>query len=252
MQGFEGNKTLLPLVPGALPYEGERPMLLEVLSNLPPGPKGVVVHHRVEDVRAATDGLGVRYLFQPETNGTGGALLAARPFLESIEEASVIVTMGDVPLIRRSTYDRLIAQLEDHALALLAFDPADRAQYGMIEMEQGEIRRIVEWKYWSLYDSSRQKRLRYCNAGVYAARRTALLHTLGLLARKPHEVRKQRGDAWVTIQEYFLTDLVELMHAEGWRTAVIEAPEEEVMGVDTPEMLMRVQNVYRESRAPAR
>ncbi|NTV43787.1 MAG: NTP transferase domain-containing protein [Syntrophobacteraceae bacterium] len=245
MHGFEGNKTLLPLVPGASLYEGERPMLLEVLSNLPPGPKGIVVHHRADDVQSATEGLGVQYIFQPETNGTGGALLAAGPFLESVEDDNVIVTMGDVPLIRRSTYSQLIAQLKDHAFVLLAFEPVDRAQYGMIEMDEGEILRIVEWKYWSLYDASRQKQLRYCNAGVYAARRPVLLHTLELLARNPHAVRKQRGDAWVTIQEYFLTDLVEMMHADGLRTAMVEAPEEEVMGVDTPEMLSTVQRIYR-------
>ena len=82
MTGYEGNKTLLPLIPtGASPYEGERPMLLEVLENLPPGPKGVVVHHRAEDVRTVTAGAGldVAHLFQEVTNGTGGALLAARP-----------------------------------------------------------------------------------------------------------------------------------------------------------------------------
>jgi molybdopterin-guanine dinucleotide biosynthesis protein A len=44
MTGYEGNKTLLPLVPahGSL-YEGERPLLVEVLENLPPGPKGIVI-----------------------------------------------------------------------------------------------------------------------------------------------------------------------------------------------------------------
>ncbi len=244
MLGFEGNKTLLPLVPGASLYEGQRPMLLEVLSNLPPGPKGIVVHHRAEDVKAATQVLGVQYLFQPETNGTGGAILAARPFLQSVAQESVVVTMGDVPLIRPSTYTRLIGQLKDHAFVLLGFEPADRAQYGMIETEGGKIRRIVEWKYWSLYDTSRQKRLRYCNAGVYAARRSTLLPALELLANKPHSVRKQRGDAWVTIKEYFLTDLAEMMCDSGLPVTMVEALEEEVTGVDTPETLSAVQRIY--------
>lgn len=244
MLGFEGNKTLLPLVAGASLYEGERPMLLEVLSNLPPGPKGIVVHHRAKDVQVATQGLGVQYLFQPETNGTGGAILAARPFLEAVDQENVIVTMGDVPLIRPSTYSRLIGQLKDHALVLLGFEPVDRAQYGMIEMEDGKIRRIVEWKYWSLYDASRQKRLRFCNAGVYAAKRSPLLHTLKLLAEKPHSVRKQRGHAWVTIQEFFLTDLAELMSERGLPITMVEGLEEEVTGVDTPETLSAVQKIY--------
>lgn len=245
MTGYEGNKTLLPLVPapGSL-YEGGRPMLLEVLENLPPGPKGIVVNHCAGDVERAAADFHPSFLLQPVTNGTGGALLAARPFLESATQEAVVITMGDVPLIRPDTYRSLIRLLDDNVLAVLGFLPGDRAQYGLLEMEGDRVLRIVEWKYWKDYPPERRAALGHCNAGVYAARRSELLRYLDRFAGQPHHVRKQRGDEWVTIEEYFLTDMVELMGGDGLPTGMAPASEEEVAGVDTPESLRRVQERF--------
>lgn len=247
MMGYSGNKTLLPLIPGESPYEGEHPILLEVLQNLPPGPRGIVVNHCAEDVIRATRKPGTSYVTQPETNGTGGALLAARIFLESVSQDSVIITMGDVPMIHPDTYRRLIEELDRNVLAVLAFSPEDKAQYGMLEMEAGRVLRITEWKYWHTYPAERQASLRFCNAGVYAARRLVLLEYLSRLARQPHQVRKQRGDQWITIEEFFLTDLIELMSDDLLPIGVVTALEEEVMGVDTQDALRQAQSLYARS-----
>jgi len=80
MKDFGGNKTLLPLLPKASAFDGDRTILLEILRDLPPGPKAVVVNHKKEEVIEATRGLGLTYCEQPELNGTGGALLAAKGF----------------------------------------------------------------------------------------------------------------------------------------------------------------------------
>jgi hypothetical protein len=45
MTGFEGNKTLLPLVSGESPFDGSHPILLQILNNLPPGPKAIVINY---------------------------------------------------------------------------------------------------------------------------------------------------------------------------------------------------------------
>ncbi len=246
MLGYTGNKTLLPLVPGTSAYQGERPLLLEVLSNLPRGPVGIVVHHCAEEVVTATKDHAVVPIRQPMTDGTGGALLAARSFLESVSQDAVVITMGDVPLIRRTTYQTLIKRLDDQNLVILAFEPQDRARYGMLEMNGESVVRIVEWKYWHTWSADRQAELRFCNAGVYAARRSVLLDYLDHLANHPHLVQKQRGDEWVTVKEYFLTDLVELMSHDGLAIGWSLASAEEVIGVDTPEALQAVQTRYRE------
>ncbi len=246
MVGFDGNKTLLPLVPGSSIHEGEVPILVEVLRNLPPGPKGIVVHHRADQVRETVAGEGTSFIEQPVLNGTGGALLAASGFLESVEADTVVITMGDVPLLRASTYRKLLARLETDAcdLALLAFEPRDKARYGVLEMDGDRVLRVVEWKYWKDFPPGRQAELRYCNAGVYAAGRRVLLRYLDLLARRPHTVEKQWGSEIRTFDEYFITDLVELASGDGRAVGVVVAPETEVAGVDTPEALQRVQLEY--------
>jgi len=246
MLGYGGNKTLLPLIAGTSLYDGDRPLLLEVLTNLPPGPIGIVVHHRAAEVLAATKSFSVTHILQQTTNGTGGALLAARRFLETVTEDGVVITMGDVPLIRRVTYEKLIRGLEKQSLVVLAFEPRDRARYGMLEMDGEKVLRIIEWKYWHTYSAERQARLRFCNAGVYAVERSVLLRYLDRLADQPHHVQKLQGKEWVSIQEYFLTDLVELMSNDGVSIGWVLAPEAEVGGVDTPEALQAVQMHYQE------
>lgn len=246
MIGYGGNKTLLPLLPKGGPYQGERPLLLEVLANLPSGPKAIVINHQGDAVRSATAHLQLDYLEQPTTNGTGGALLAARPFLERVQSEQVIITMGDVPLVRAATYQTMLEQSPDRDLVVLAFDPADKGQYGMLEWDQGRLQRIVEWNYWRDYDPPRLARLHSCNAGIYAARRTLLLQSMTEMERHPHRVEKQRNGAWVVIEEYFLTDLVEFMARAGNRVGALTVAEAEVTGVDTPEALTTVQRRYAE------
>jgi bifunctional UDP-N-acetylglucosamine pyrophosphorylase/glucosamine-1-phosphate N-acetyltransferase len=244
MTGYGGNKTLLPLVAGKSRFEGERPLLREVLDNLPPGPKGVVVHHLADEVRKSVQAPDVDFIFQEETNGTGGALLSARTVIESVRTGNIIITMGDVPLIRPATYLKLLEMLERRPMALLGFEPRDRARYGMLEIDGGRVARIVEWEYWKDYLPEKQARLQYCNAGVYAARRPVLLEYMAELERLPHKVRKIRDGKETTIKEYFLTDLVEMMYARGLDVGMIAVPEQEVIGVDTPESLETVQRLY--------
>jgi bifunctional N-acetylglucosamine-1-phosphate-uridyltransferase/glucosamine-1-phosphate-acetyltransferase GlmU-like protein len=203
-----------------------------------------VVNYRAEEVRRATEGRGIYFISQPETNGTGGALLAARDFLESVDADYVVITMGDIPLIRAATYHKLLDLLQGCDLCLLAFECKERAQYGMIETETGRITGIVEWKYWKDFPSERQARLRYCNAGVYAAKKAGLLGYMDRMEKRPHEVRKQKDGELVTIKEYFLTDLAEMMSADGLPVGMTVATEDEVTGVDNPEALESVQKLY--------
>lgn len=249
MTGYSGNKTLLPLIAGASPFEGTRPLLQEVLDNLPPGPKCIVVNHRAEDVKARFARSGADFIPQKKTDGTGGALLATREFLLGTATDAVLITMGDVPLIRAETYRVLLGMLQRCDMALLAFEPRDRAQYGMLRMEGEHVTGIIEWKYWKDFAAEELQRLRYCNAGVYAARRATLLHYLDRLEKRPHEIVKLRDGKPVTIKEYFLTDLAEMMHEDGLHVGMVPASEEEVTGVDTPESLRAVQAIYSQRRA---
>jgi bifunctional UDP-N-acetylglucosamine pyrophosphorylase/glucosamine-1-phosphate N-acetyltransferase len=246
MKGYSGNKTLLPLIPERSSYEGRHSILSEILTNLPPGPKAVIVNHRKEDIIKATPGLGLSYLEQPELNGTGGALLAAASFLETEHYDSLVVTMGDVPFVKGDTYMGLIRSLKDHSLVVLGFRPESRKQYGLLELNGNQVRRIIEWKYWKTYPEEKKQMLQICNSGIYAIKKEGLLHYLSILASRPHLVRKEINGRLCDVKEYFITDLIEYMYDDGLSIGyVIAEDEEEVMGIDDLPALTRAQEIYR-------
>ncbi len=246
MKGFDGNKTLLPLLPGDSPYEGERPILLNILDNLPPGPKALVVNHKKGEVIKVTAHLDLTYCEQPVLNGTGGALLASRPFIHGGDFDRLIITMGDVPFVRDRTYLDLVKELEEFPLVVLGFRPRDKKQYGVLEVEGKEVAKIIEWKYWRAFSHQRQEQLPICNSGIYAARKKELVRYLDLLKKRPHRVMKERQGEMVDIEEFFVTDLVEVLRADGLNAGyVIASDENEVMGLDDLQALQKAQMHFR-------
>ncbi|MBN1932089.1 MAG: NTP transferase domain-containing protein [Desulfobacterales bacterium] len=248
MKEFKGNKTLLPLKPNASPFEGNHPILLHILDHLPPGPKAVVVNHEKQAVIDATKDFELTYCLQPELNGTGGALLAARTFLEKQICDRFIITMGDVPLVKRQTYVDLARKLDENQMIVLGFCPADKKEYGVLETEGRKIKRIIESKYWKKFPIEKQSNLKICNSGIYAVRKDDLLTYLTVLEKKPHLVHKQVDDRIREIKEYFITDLIEYMYADGLSVGYTLAEDEmEVMGVDDITALQKAQKIFQEN-----
>jgi bifunctional UDP-N-acetylglucosamine pyrophosphorylase/glucosamine-1-phosphate N-acetyltransferase len=246
MTGFQGNKTLLPLKPGRSVYEGSHTMLLHILRNLPEGPKAVVVHHKKQDVMEKTRGMGLTYCVQKHLNGTGGALLAARPFIQEQQCTRLIITMGDVPLVKKETYVSLLGKLDSNSLVVLGFRPRSKRQYGVLEMVHGKVRKITEWKYWKDYPEERRAALQICNSGIYAAKKADLLPYLSVLASRPHKLHKEIKGKLTEVEEFFITDLIQYMYEAGLSIGCVVAEDEwEVMGVDDLPALNKVQEIFR-------
>ena len=206
-----------------------------------------MINHKKEDVIEATRSLGLTYCEQPLLNGTGGAVLAARSFLELLDQDQLIITMGDVPFVRNSTYLNLLEGLDVNSLMVLGFRPMDKKQYGVLEMNGPNVSRLVEWKYWRSFSKKRREQLQICNSGIYAARKIELLKYLNILEKRPHMVAKERNGKMVEIEEFFITDLVELMSEGGLKVGyVIAEDENEVMGVDDFQSLSKAQEIFKE------
>jgi bifunctional UDP-N-acetylglucosamine pyrophosphorylase / glucosamine-1-phosphate N-acetyltransferase len=245
MKGYSGNKTLLPLVPGTSLFEGRHPLLLQLMQNLPAGPKALVVNHCKEDVMQATRDLGVSYCEQPRLNGTGGAILAARDFIASQSCRRFIITMGDVPFVKPETYARLVQSLSENDIVVLGFCPTDKKQYGVLEIQAHKVRKITEWKYWKAYPAEVQKDLTICNSGIYAVTREALITYLPVLASRPQTVHKEVNGQMTAIEEFFITDLIEYMVNDGKTVGYhVAADEIETMGIDDADALEKAQALY--------
>lgn len=250
MQGYSGNKTLLPLEPDGSIYRGQTPILKVVMGSLPDGPKALIVNHCKEEVIAATRHLDPLYFEQPELNGTGGALLAADQFVRRQPDPHTIITMGDVPFVRRRTYAKMTALLDDFDMVVLGFRPADRKQYGVLELKDERVTRIVEWKYWRTFPPERQAELTVCNAGIYAFHTEVLERYLPVMANRPQIVQKWIDGRLTSIEEYFLTDLVEFMNLDRRPVGyLLTEDEHETMGIDDPPALEKAQAVFARTKA---
>ncbi len=251
MKGFDGSKTLLPLIPEESPYKGKRPILLEILDNLPSGQKAVVVNHKKEDVIKATEDYDLTYCDQSVLNGTGGALLAARKFLEDLNSEYLIITMGDVPLVRKTTYQGLITDLKDNSLSILGFRPEDKKQYGVLQTENNQVIKIIECKYWKEFTEEKQAELQICNSGIYATKTSKLLHYISVLESRPHIVRKEIGGKLTEVEEYFITDIVEYMCNDGLPVGYVIGNEDEVMGIDDLAAITKAQELFKGTKSGA-
>ena len=246
MKGTQANKTLLPLFPGRSIFEGDRPILLEIIENLPSGPKALVVNYKKEDVIRLTHSLGLHYYEQPVLNGTGGALLAAKAFIKEQDFDYLIITYGDIPLVKPTNYQHLLAVLDKNDFSVLGFEPEDKRQYGVLEIENEKVKKITESEYWKTYPDAIQKKLRICNAGIYATKKEILQKYLAILEQHPHKILKDRNGKMVEIEEYFLTDLIEWIDKDGLNVGYALAENEyEVMGIDDPARLEKAQQIYK-------
>ena len=160
------------------------------------------------------------HVVQQDRLGTAHAALQA---VAHFGEGEVAVLYADNPLIRPDTLGRLLGRRRagDAGLALLAFRPTDPGRYGRVIAEDGMVSRIVEWA-----DATPAERaVDLCNAGVLCA-------DAGDMTRWLRAVKADNAKG-----EFYLTDVVALAHAEGARVAAVEAPAEELMGVNSrPEL----------------
>ena len=153
---------------------------------------------------------------QHERLGTAHAALQAASLFG---DGEVAVLYADNPLIRPETLEKLCARRAgvDVGLALLAMRPADPARYGRVIANGGVVDRIVEWR-----DASEAEReVGLCNAGVLCASADDMRRWLAA-------VRNDNANG-----EYYLTDLVALARADGVNVVAVEAPEDELRGVNS-------------------
>jgi bifunctional UDP-N-acetylglucosamine pyrophosphorylase/glucosamine-1-phosphate N-acetyltransferase len=198
-----------------------RSMLRHLVASCEAAFDNVVVVLGPDMESVAREAAPHKCVIQHERLGTAHAALQAADHFGSGE---VAILYADNPLIRPPTMRRLLErrQAGDSGLALLAFRPADPARYGRIILEHGplehaHVARIVEFA-----DATESERsIDLCNAGVLCA--DAADMNRWLMA-----VRADNAKA-----EYYLTDVVALARAEQVRVAAVEAPAEQLAGVNS-------------------
>jgi bifunctional UDP-N-acetylglucosamine pyrophosphorylase / glucosamine-1-phosphate N-acetyltransferase len=157
-----------------------------------------------------------------------GTAHAAMQAIEHFGDGQVAILYADNPLIRTATLRCLLDGHTPHGLSLLAFRPTDPGRYGRVIIGSGgSVERIVE--YADASPCERKETL--CNAGVLCGGASDMRGWL-------QAVRSDNAKG-----EYYLTDVVALARADGRRVSAVEAPAEELAGVNARDELARAEAV---------
>ena len=228
--------SLTKSVPKVLHLVAGRPMLAHVLDAVSAGTTGmpvnivVVVGHGANQVQevfpsGASADRSLRFVELSQQLGTGHAVLQAAPLLD--EAVPTLVLYGDVPLIRSTTLQRLLAVGGD--VALLTVQLAQPAGYGRIVRDwHGNVLRIVEER-----DADEDERkLTEVNTGILIAPTARLKRWLKALSNDNEQ------------REYYLTDVIAQAVAERCRVIAVECSDsDETRGVNSKEQLAIVERI---------
>ncbi|MXN45835.1 bifunctional UDP-N-acetylglucosamine diphosphorylase/glucosamine-1-phosphate N-acetyltransferase GlmU [Shinella kummerowiae] len=216
---------------------GNRPMIAHVVDALAKAgisDIALVLGRDADKVEAAAKNAAVTSSvhIQTERLGTAHAVLAARAAIAKGYD-DVLVVFGDTPLITKTP---LIAARDGLAagadVVVIGFETADPTGYGRLLIENGELLAIREHK-----DASDAERaITYCNGGLMA-----------IDGRKALDLIDRIGNSNAK-GEYYLTDIVEIVRAEGGRAIAVETPEEELTGCNTRAELAVIERLWQQRR----
>lgn len=216
-----------------------KPMVLHVVeaARQVAGSVVIVVGNQADEVRRVISrSAEVLYAYQERQLGTGHAVMCALPHVPE-ECDPVVILCGDVPLIRASTLKDLVA---DHLssrrdVTLLAVDLEQPSGYGRVLFDQGgRLSGIVE----EADADETQRAVRTINSGIYCVSRGFLAEALPRLDR-----RNAQG-------EFYLTDIIRVGYGDARALGICRGWDpDEILGVNTPEDLRRVEAVLAARKA---
>ncbi|WP_428428690.1 bifunctional UDP-N-acetylglucosamine diphosphorylase/glucosamine-1-phosphate N-acetyltransferase GlmU [Pararhizobium sp.] len=214
-----------------------RPMIahvVESLVNASISSAALVLGRDAEAVQSAaahTD-INMSAFLQTERLGTGHAVLAAKDAIAKGYD-DILVVFGDTPLI---TAAPLLAARQGLAagndVVVIGFHTADPAGYGRLIVEDGALLAIREQR-----DATEdEKKITYCNGGLMAINGAKALALLGKIGNS-----NAKG-------EYYLTDIVEIVRAEGGKAIAVDAPETELTGCNNRAELAMIEAMWQKRR----
>lgn len=184
----------------------------------------------VESVVKAENQKATTHL-QTERLGTAHAVLAARQAIEKGAD-DILVLFGDTLLLTPQTLSRMRNILADGAaIVVVGFHTQNPAGYGRLLEKEGKLLAIRE----EAEASEAEKAVNFCNGGIMGLSGE---HALQLLDAVNNDNAKG---------EYYLTDVVEIANSRGLEVKALEAPETELMGVNSRDGLAEVEAIWQET-----
>jgi len=211
--------------------------LLETMATIALDRLIVVIGHKGDMVIRELRDFEVDFVWQKEQLGTGHAVLMARDYFKDFN-GTVLIASGDVPFLSAGSINGLFAihrQNEASATCLSAeFD--NPAGYGRIirKPETDILLDIIEEK-----DADPEtKKIHEINTGTFCFKASELFATL-------EKVGNNNAQG-----EYYLTDTIKILQAEGKPCAVSKAANAgEVAGINSIEQLKNLELALNQKKA---
>ena len=168
---------------------------------------------------------------QEKPIGTADAVKAA---LNNISpDSQTLILYGDVPLIKLQTLKKMLSANED-SLTILTTELTDPTGYGRVKKDDaGRALSIVEEKD----ATSEEKKIKEIFTGVLCCKKTLLEEAISQV------------DNHNAAGEYYLTDIVSIISAKGYKINTCVASNDEVKGANTKRELSELECIYRKMKA---
>jgi len=202
--------------------------VLETASELNPNSITLVVGFQKDRVKNHIKNDNVRYVSQDEQLGTGHAVLQMENQLIN-ETGHLLILYGDVPNIKSITLSPIIDEhiKEDRNATVITATLDDPTGYGrIIRNQDGDLLKIIEEKDCT----TDEKKIKEWNPGIYIFKIPQLFSELKRI--------KSNNAA----NEYYLTDVIELIKENSPVQAKKINDSSEVIGINTATQLNSLEN----------
>ncbi len=203
----------------------------------------MMIGHAAEEVRQVLGRPEITFIEQKEQLGTGHALIVARPELGRCPSATLVVLVGDAPLLRAETIRALVStHTEARATAtVITTQVEDPRGYGRIVRYSGSqledksrVRTIVEEKM----ATADEREIREINSGIICFSLPDLLSQVGELSMENAQ------------KEYLLTDMVEILNRHHKKVMAFPVADwREVAGINDRVDLALMEKILRQRKA---
>jgi len=205
--------------------------VLDIAKNLRSLTTYVVIGHGAQKVKDVL-GQGVSFVQQEQLLGTADAVKRCAPYLKNYR-GDVLVLCGDTPLLSKGIVAATIRKhrLSKASATVLTATIDNPHGYGrIVRSASGDITAIREQKD----ASDTEDKIKEINVGVYCFRSKDLFESL-------KKVKLNSGK-----KEFYLTDVVELLLAQGKKVSTFTTQDETVaFGINTREDLAQAQAIIR-------
>ncbi len=222
------NKRMIDMVIEQSINLNPRDITIVISEDIKPFENEIIEHHQNS---LKNHKISLQFTIQKERLGTAHAVSCGINHLKNCDKKlgdKVLILYGDTPLISSATLNKMLENLDQSGLCVLAFENDEENSYGRLILDDQEhLLKIVEFK--DANDSERKISL--CNSGVIAIDGKQLENLIPKIDNKN------------SAQEFYLTDIISIAQKHGIKRSFIKTNNLEVLGVNSRSELAKIEKI---------